>query len=188
MIKILQFISLLANYGIDIFFYIFRSSFFFTNSQEKIEGRIGVLYHSIEKGLSMDCIRYKFGKAKITKLIYWIRFYSTKGNDINRTQFKTACYVLAKYYELHNSLGIEIGDYFNVKDYEYLNNNKGKCGGTTSITGDSYFNSSNGNFKKFSNSRKSIRYFTEKLITEDEILSVLDIAKNSPSVCNRQPY
>ena len=43
-------------------------------------------------------------------------------------------------------------------------------------------------FKKFSDSRSSIRDYSETMVDSNLILEALNIAKNTPSACNRQPW
>ena len=55
---------LALNYTSDATRFIKHSSVFTINTQQKIEGKINYYYHSIEKGLINEQIRYKYGVTK----------------------------------------------------------------------------------------------------------------------------
>ena len=62
---------ILLNYFYDFFVFIKYSGVFSNNSEEKILGKIIYNYHSIEKGLINEPIRYRFGKLKIKIAHLW---------------------------------------------------------------------------------------------------------------------
>jgi len=95
---------------------------------------------------------------------------------------------MCKYYERHEKNNIDISDFFNRKDYELF---KGLSTLNIDITKNhnqtSYFANVGSNFENFSKSRSSVRSFTGEMVSLETINKVIELAKNAPSVCNRQP-
>ena len=99
--------------------------------------------------------------------------------------------VAMEYYELHKELEIDISDYFTENQYLFYRNLTKDIDSHDFISGVhkisfQEFYAKNEDFYNFSNSRKSIRYFTGEKIGIDKIKDIIKLANNSPSVCNRQ--
>jgi nitroreductase len=182
-----KFTLLALNYTFDATRFIKHSSVFTINTQQKIEGKINYYYHSIEKGLINEQIRYKFGALKINKLIHLLKIWLDRNYDISNSQFIAACSVLVKYYHLHNENKIDISAILAESDYHlfepYYDEN---VGGTINYNKTKYFQHSSGKFDLFSDSRHSVRHFNGVMVSPEKIEEVIKIAKNAPSVCNRQ--
>lgn len=180
-------IVLILNYFFDFYRFFRFSSVFFNNDQNKIEGKIIYYYHTIEKGLTNDSLRLRFGEPKIKKLISLLEIWDTRNYNKNHSQFIAGCSVLCKYYEVHTEKESNISDYFTKKRYEYIKSfSNSKIGGVISNSEERYFEDVHESFDKFSNSRHSLRHFNGELIPIHKIESVINIARNAPSVCNRQ--
>ena len=178
---------LFANFIFDYFRFIRYSSVFSTNNRKKVGGKINFYYHSIEKGLINSPLRLEFGKKKIERLIYLLKKWDENKYDKLDSQFISACTVLCKYYELHKKNDVDISNFFSKEVYQWLKRySKINSGGVKQYTPEKYFNYSNDSFKNFSNSRHSLRHFNGEVIPDDVINSVIEIARNAPSVCNRQ--
>ncbi len=163
------------------------SSIFRNNNQEKILGNIGYWYHAIEKGLINNPLRYRFGKEKISRLIYYINNWIKLGYNTTNSQFVAACSVLLKYCQLHKDNHIEINDIISKETLSTLNKfGKYQKGGTKTYEAASYFKEISSSFDLFSNSRHSVRHFNGRKIDISIIEDVISLAKNAPSVCNRQ--
>ena len=179
---------LLIYFTYDFWKFFVHSSVFRTNNQDKLESKINYYYHSIEKGLISEDIRFKFGASKIKKLTGFLNKWIGYGYDTTNSQFISACTVLEKYYELHNEHGIVISDIIPndilaLIIQKYSKNNQG---GVVNFTSQNYFKYQNDNFENFSRSRHSIRHFNGELVSVDVIERVVNLAKYAPSVCNRQ--
>jgi len=178
--------SLIKNYWIDAFLYYKHSNVFKKNTLQKIEALIILRYHSLEKGLLHNPIRFKFGKETVKILIKLLEKEEIIKNR-NRSQISAAYLVLSTYYELHKENNIDIHDYFpeiianQFKNYATIKINSVK---EHNING--YFENCEKDFYNFSNSRSSVRDYTGELINIEEIYKVINLAKNAPSVCNRQ--
>ncbi|MGD8779530.1 MAG: nitroreductase family protein [Ignavibacteria bacterium] len=176
-----------ADFIYDYLNFIIHSSIFVINTENKIEGKIGFYYHSIEKGLINTPIRFNFGKVKIKKLIELLNLWLKKKFDTENSQFIAACSVLIKYYELHNSNKINLSEIISSTEIDrFKTYAKISLGGTIEFRDKDYFKFAESNFDLFSNSRHSVRHFNSKEINLHDLIKVMDIAKNYPSVCNRQ--
>lgn len=178
---------LIKNYFLDFILYINHSNIFFKDNFEKIEADIILKYHSLEKGFLHEKIKDRFGKNNIVILNKLLKKKEVILNK-NLSQISSAYQVMCDYYELHLDRGIDISDYFD-RD-EYLLYKSLKSSNTNSVKNhlfESYFDKSNDNFKNFSNSRSSVRNFTDEKIPIPIIKDVITLARNAPSVCNRQP-
>ncbi len=181
-------ISLYINVFIDFAKYYKHSSLVKVDNFKKVEANIILNYHAIEKGFLHSKIRSQFGVVRVVELLKLLKSPCIVDRDIYKSQIQAAYLALCKYYEYHSSINVDISSYFPEKDYINL---KEKCNLNNDIVSiNEYENlrqSSNDNFLLFSKSRKSIREYTGEKISIEKILSVIELAKSAPSVCNRQP-
>jgi nitroreductase len=187
--KILGFLTLIANHLYEIGRFIQFSNMVSLNSEEKLRGKIIFRYHSIEKGLINDPLRYNFGIDKIKRLLYYLRLWENSSYPINDSQFLSACAVLQHYWVIHKQKGLDVSDIISLEDYKFIAQfSKDGKGGAKSFMSDEYFSNSNAPFDNFSNSRHSVRHFNGVLVETDVVREVVKLARNSPSVCNRQGF
>jgi len=180
-------VLLTLNYTSDSIRFIKYSSVFSINTQQKVEGKINYYYHSIEKGMINEQIRYKYGVLKVNKLIRLLKIWLNRKYDTSNSQFIAACSVLVKYYHLHKENKVDISDIVPEADYNLFKPFYDKnTGGTINCNANIYFQYSADNFDLFSDSRHSVRHFNGEMVPLEEIREVVRIAKNAPSVCNRQ--
>ncbi|WP_165021100.1 nitroreductase family protein [Dysgonomonas sp. ZJ279] len=158
------------------------------NTEEKLRARIMMVYHIAEKGLTMPIPRLGFGQENIFTICRYCEEYFTKYNRTNH-QVLHAVAVLQEYlrfhernnYELDKALVDRIGTIKGmVKDVEIMD------GKQIMITSEEYFKEVKSDFKAFSNSRKSVRSYSESEIPIELINSSIEMANNTPSACNRQ--
>ena len=187
--NLMSLIVLTQNTLIDFVKYYKYSNVFKKDSLNKLEALIILDYHSLEKGLLYKDIKYKYGKLKVINLL---RLF--KKNEIllvsvkDKTQIIAATSVLCNYFDLHKDNNIDISDYFSDEDYLFLKKNFQPILKSTKLhIKQNYFKNSDSDFFNFSNSRSSVRDFTGEKISQDLIYKIIDLAKNAPSVCNRQP-
>jgi nitroreductase len=157
------------------------------NSVGKLQGKVIFNYHSIEKGLINQPIRPLFGKAKIRRLLFLLNKWLECGYATENSQFVAAMSVIVKYVDFHTTNNIDCSDivteseYKKCKSYSLCN-----IGGVIEFTSDNYFANRNEAFESFSNSRHSVRNYSKILVPTNEIQAAVKIARNAPSVCNRQ--
>jgi nitroreductase len=179
-------LKLHLNFYNDLTNYYRHSHVFRTDNFKKIESELILDYHGLEKGFLHEQMRYRFAEGRVKRMLQnldKVNYDSSKSSQVS-----ISLNVLLEYYDFHKKGDINIDDYFSKKDYNIIKLNLvGTENICTEITADEYFGKVGKPFPSFSDSRKSIRNFSPDLITVEKIKEVLDIAKNSPSVCNRQP-
>lgn len=144
-------------------------------------------YHVIEKGLTMPEARLGFGRSKILELVSNLLLYKEKYSK-EPLQWKHALGVILEYEKFHNKNDFSL-------DSELLNKiNELKkivkvCTASSQIiiSKEEYFRSLNETFEKFSWSRKSVRNYSDQELPIEQILKAVDLTRNTPSACNRQP-
>jgi nitroreductase len=185
--KIISFVNLVQDSFIDFLKYVKYSGVFKKNSINKIEASIILDYHSLEKGMLHKEIRFKFGKLKIVNLLRLLKKNEIIHN-IKNSQLNAAAASLRNYFDIHVKNNIDISEFFTNEDYEFLlENYQTACSSVVSFKKDDFFNENKSGFMSFSNSRKSVREYTGEKVPVEHINKAIDIAKNAPSVCNRQP-
>lgn len=151
---------------------------------EKLEARIIMYYHVLEKGLSHPKPRKKFGVITAEKLYNLIVIYNN--NYDPRTQVSIAIDVLKAYVSndkghrhlsqrfIENVLNLQSASSIPLtKAYELKSKKE-------------YFNDCDKPYAEFVKSRHSCRDFTEKNISIKRIQAAVELARYTPSVCNRQ--
>jgi len=183
---ILLYYSLMKNFFIDAILYYKHSIVFKKNTINKAEALIILGYHSLEKGLLHDPIRYRFGIEHVKILIQSLNKQEIL-NIRNTSQIASCNLVLCSYYEKHKENNIDISDYFPESAYNQLKFHL-KINSKSVINHeiDTYFENTGKDFFHFSNSRCSVRDFTGESVPFEIINKVIELARNAPSVCNRQ--
>jgi len=157
------------------------------NSQMKMIARITMAYHGIEKGLTMPEMRSGFGAEAMATLTTLCDEYLRRRYDTTHCQFLHALGVIKEYKKTHDEKGFQI----DVRLSERIDNLLRKINRIpevrqTEIGAEEYFRYADASFDKFSPSRRSVRYFSEKEVEIDIIQKAVSIAQNAPSSCNRQ--
>lgn len=181
--------KLISNYFTDAKLYYKYSSIYNINSYDKIEAKIILHYHSIEKGLIHEDLRPMFAKDKVI-MLHKLLGHKLVLDNVNKSQIQNTLKILLRYYDIHRDLGINIEDYFNKnqhdKYYELIKNYEDDFKGIISYDKEGFYKNNFSNFYDFSNSRKSIRNFTGQKVEFNLINKAVELSLNSPSVCNRQ--
>jgi nitroreductase len=181
---------LVQNYLRDFSLYRKHSTVFKYNNLNKIESRLILDYHSVEKGMLYYKTKPRFAKERIVNLIKFIN-----GSDLisieDKTQITVTYKIMCKYFEMHKELNISIEDYFPEVMYNKIrqklkNSYSEEFKGIIEFSKDDFYKNAKDNFYDFSNSRKSVRDFTGELIDIELITKAVQLALNAPSVCNRQ--
>ncbi len=169
---------------------IFLSNYFTTSSLKNKSAYQAFLtkqYHIVEKGLALPIPRKNFGIPKIKVLIEKAIFYRSKyGEDRIVRNIQE---VLNQYLERNSELrklNIEfykmLVDFIDSKKFD-------RHGGVKIVTVTEIKKAVNIDFKSFMQTRSSVRNFSsENNILEEEVYKAIEIAKYTPSVCNRQSW
>lgn len=165
--------------------------FYFTSkrikSKHNLEAFLTKQYHIIEKGLSLPDPRLGFGEAKIKVLIYHLRKYIDQFGESTLTDNIKSC--LTEYVNFNKIGNYKINPLLNKEIIEVLRyNRQSKSGGTKIIQKTDISNSFHQGFANFVKTRYSIRNFSQEELDPELIKNAIEIAKNTPSVCNRQSW
>jgi nitroreductase len=159
-------------------------------SKEKLIAKIIMDTHVIEKGLTMPETRFGFGQERLILLIDNLLIFFAK---YRHTEFQVnqGIEVVKEYFHFHSSRL----DALNTKTLSRFNKFKSvllvdeSCNAENmqiNMKNAEYFNYSRSPFDEFSNSRSSIRHFTEDEIDLELINKAIQLSQNTPSACNRQ--
>lgn len=139
-------------------------------------------YHIIEKGLAMPHPRENFGVPKIKELISVSYDYF---RQFGKSQLlESIAATLTEYLRVNETFEkAHPTEYKLINDFirQFTPNNKGGVryvSPTTSIS----------NYAEFVETRASIRHFGDKNVTTEYVEKAIEIARHSPSVCNRQNW
>lgn len=184
------YISIWTNMVYDTSFFSKNSTLFTENNLKKLEARLILDYHSIEKGLLFERTKMGFGKEKIQRLTINLKKEIVKKNALH-SQILVAYKIMCEYYELHQDNKFNIENYFSKEDYKLFRtilaeNYSGNFRGFIDFEKQDFYKNVNSSFDHFSESRKSIRNFTSEMVADEQIEKALQLSLNSPSVCNRQ--
>lgn len=156
------------------------------NSETKLISMIVRDYHVIEKGLTMPESRCGFGQLIILNLMSnCARYISLYGTE--NEQLKHAIDVVYEYEAFHIKQATSVNERIQeaIDRLKLLKQTNSYCIQKT-ITKDLYFAKAAESFCSFSWSRASVRNYSEEDLPINLIKQSIDIARNTPSVCNRQ--
>lgn len=154
-------------------------------SRESSCSALTASYHIIEKGLSMPNRRLGFGGERLAYLIdKCSSYYNEYGMD---SQLAYALSIIKEYDVLHKTEGYKLDLELQCKIDSLLNRFPNSIPAVQHVfTKDQYFSKTNAPFDEFSASRHSMRHFGG-CVTIEQIEQAVDLAKNAPSACNKQP-
>lgn len=156
------------------------------DTEPNLIGKIIREYHVIEKGLTMPETRLEFGKELVLNLCKdCLQYIEKYGKD--EIQLIHAIGVTFEYEDFHRKRNHKIDDEI-VYWIECLRQKDTAaiiCS-QREVTKKEYFKHIESAFPEFSNSRSSVRNYSNEEIPLKCIIEALDIAKNTPSACNRQ--
>lgn len=179
----------ISNYYSDAKLYYKYSSIYHIDSYDKIEAKIILHYHSIEKGLIHKNLKPRFAKDKVS-LLHKHLSNPIIVENISKSQIQNTLKILLQYYKVHQELNINIEDYFNKNQLEKYSKliefKEENFKGVLTFNKLEFYNDNQSNFCTFSNSRKSIRNFTGEKVDIKQLEKAIELSLNSPSVCNRQ--
>ena len=154
-------------------------------SEKQFEASITRLYHTIEKGLSYLNYRAGFGKENVAALILSLEQYS-KRYDVNKFFYQTALSVLNEYIRKNAEYGVE--DKELNKRVSALPGKVNEAGGVIRFVPLSEEELENVSYKKFVETRHSIRHFYKQPIEMERVENAIKLAQYTPSACNRQGW
>lgn len=164
-----------------------------SKNPEKLLTEILMLTHALEKGFSMHDKKKGFGEKKLLQLVSLLNRYFKKYGYSE--VLKTPIALVLKLIDFHRLSGSLNESFENAeKSVSELIDQVGKekndfCqAGFVQKSCEEMQKLSNANFEVLAQNRYSFRHFSDDPVLESEIKKVLNIAKKSPSACNRQSY
>ena len=152
------------------------------NKKHSVETEIQLLVHSIEKALSLPDVRVGFGTQKVKDLITKINEYKNLASAIEyRKIYDIVLDAIYKYIEFQKGSGCNLDLSF-IPNEMILSQSIDKVGIEYSSVNDFSMLS----FFDFAKSRHSLRYFGNTPVKHEQIYKAMEIARTSPSACNRQ--
>lgn len=156
------------------------------HGQHNLDAMIILEAHCIEKAFSLPDIRPGYGSTTIPKIINLLQQYRECGYDPKGLAIQKAQSVLAAYMRYHEEIGYDLG--MLKEEISPWANMECGIGGYINFSRDQLIRNARGDFKSCALSRFSVRSYAPTPITEDQIREVIDIARKTPSVCNRQSW
>lgn len=144
-------------------------------------------YHIIEKGLALNAPRLGFGQPKILSIIEKTKIYEcAHGSDAMVCSIRKT---ILEYMKFNANNEFIFPRDFEVTVADFLS--RGSSDGSGGLKNLSKASASTLNiqeFSAFSKGRVSVRNFSNEDVPTDALYSAVEIAKNAPSVCNRQGW
>jgi len=164
------------------------SDSFLMNNKTELIGNIIKHYHVFEKGLTMPSTRLGFGQPKLITLIKECLKY-IKLFDKYDPQLFHAISVIKEYDLFHKERKFKLEE----KTIQQINQLLSKFpekepSSQSKGLSTSYFKDSKSSFNEFSWSRHSVRNFSKNNISLKLISNALELARKTPSACNRQAW
>lgn len=161
----------------------------------KLQYTILRINHTLEKGLSMPEPRLGFGRRRalhlIGKLDRYAALYGSREPEFLAYPLQT----LAGYMSYTEHSGVEIPEIRSaygsiLQKYTALAGHplEGREAGIETIAAESIRKAASGDFRSLLESRHAIRSFSSESVPEQTIKEALELARRTPSACNRQGW
>ncbi|ACT91332.1 nitroreductase family protein [Dyadobacter fermentans] len=183
--------NLALNFYADYVLFKKHSTVFKVDNIKKIEAKIILDYHGLEKGMLFEQMKPAFAKERILRLHKYLNLEEVIRHAAQNSQLRVAYQVICKYYELHQQLQVDITSFYTEEQYKKYQKILGEASspnfnGVIEYNREKFYGSNKSEFEVFAHSRKSIRDFTGEKIPKDVIDRAIELALTAPSVCNRQ--
>ncbi len=181
--------SFKRTYRYDMDSYLRYSRTFGANDPGRLIGSIILQYHVIEKGLTMPESRLGFGQERIISLcrdcVKYIEKYGQNDEQVNH-----AIAVVLEYENLHRKNRFDLDEETIHSLIQLKDRLISPVQRAVQIqTGrDELFSKKDYSFPEFSASRCSVRNYSAEDVPLKGIMDALELAKHSPSACNRQSW
>lgn len=144
-------------------------------------------YHVIEKCLAMPNFEPGHGKERVEIVVGDLFKYSELGFDLHHPQYIAAMQAVQEYDSVHKHLGYALPAGLQADIDKLLEGVNIPEHHQPHVTRKEFFLHQNGDFEEFARSRHSVRAYSDKDISNETIRAVVDLARTTPTACNRQP-
>lgn len=156
-----------------------------------VETRLMFFTHQIEKGLSHQDFRYGFGKGVLAQMApLMVQLKSMDSTYQHNTAWKMALAALHEYRARHESVNYDLAyarKLFPDDIWSMIAQADIRMGGSLIIRKEDKEDNARKPFRELSEGRHSVREFSNEPVKLDEVMSAIEVAMRTPSVCNRQP-
>ena len=156
-------------------------------TKEKLEYEMLFEIHKLEKGFTVSTNIRPFGKDKIHKIIKDIRKYELLGFEPSFA-YKLSYSVLREYLKF-----FEMNEWTDRDEYKTVlsfvkEKKEFKCipVGAFDLKKEEFIDKALIDYNSFLSSRRSVRNFLDKKLTDEDIKKAVDMAIKTPTACNRQ--
>ena len=144
-------------------------------------------YHVIEKCLAMPNFELGHAKERVGVVCMDLIKYKELGFDTNNPQFIAAIQSVEEYNAVHKKASFKLPSELQTAIDNALSLKKVGEYNQPLVTNESFYSKLNGTFDDFARSRHSVRTYSDRNIELDVLKDCVDIARTSPTACNRQP-
>ena len=142
-------------------------------------------YHTIEKSLAMPDFEPGHGKERVLVVCGDLVKYRELGFSTDNVQYISALQAVDEYRRVHEDAHVDLGPELNKAIHLALDGQQFPEFDQPSADADDFFPSMD--FESFAKSRHSVRAFSNKIIAQHILEKCVDIARTTPTACNRQP-
>lgn len=142
-------------------------------------------YHTIEKSLAMPKFEPYHGKERVLVVCGDLVKYRQLGFDTDNVQYLGALRAVDEYRRVHRNAGAVLDSELDEAIEMALKGQKITPSNQPIATSNDFF--SEVDFASFAQSRHSVRTFSDKEIPMSVIEECVDLARTTPTACNRQP-
>lgn len=144
-------------------------------------------YHVIEKCLAMPNFEPGHGKERVEVVVGDLFKYRELGFDLQHPQYIAAMQAVQEYDHVHKELGHKLPEGLQADIDRLLDGMNIPEHHQPHVTRNEFFAHLNGGFEAFARSRHSVRAYSDENIEDETIRAVVDLARTTPTACNRQP-
>ena len=144
-------------------------------------------YHVIEKCLAMPNFEPGHGTERVEVVVGDLFKYRELGFDQHHPQYIAAMQAVQEYDQLHKQLGYTLPARLQADIDKLLEGANIPEHQQPHVTREQFFAHLNGGFVEFALSRHSVRAYSDKNIEDDIVKAVVNVARTTPTACNRQP-
>jgi nitroreductase len=175
------------DYLYDSLRYLWHSSTVYCGTRDNRLSRITAMYHSVERGLALPEPSPSFGARNIAYLIEAIEEYVRRfGAD---SSLNPAVGALDAYLKFHERINVDPPNRAAIEHtlrmLEPIRSIEGD-GGTLEVSRESIHKATSNVTADFFLKRHSIRQYSDKEVSEEDIDAAIAMAQKTPAVCNRQ--
>lgn len=156
-------------------------------SQDAFMSVLVANYHVIEKCLAMPDFEPGHGKERVALVCGDLIKYQELGFDTTNVQYISALQAIDEYNRVHKALHYDLGKELQNAIDAVLGNAHFAEHNQPHVTKDEFFQYTDASFADFATSRHSCRAYSNQTIPMQEIVDCVNLARTTPTACNRQP-